>query len=1011
MNGLRWMLLVVVLSLLVPSLARAQDRGTIAGQVVGDRGQPLQGAQVQVQGTELRVVTGVEGRFRIPNVAPGQRVVSVSLLGYGTRTQTVTVGAGSEVPVNVTLSPTALALDELVVTGTAGATSRREQPAVVSTVNAAQLVETAPVTSVADILTARSPGVSVTSSSGSAGTAQQIRIRGNASISLSNEPLVFIDGVRADSRINGRGIGVGGQSTSRLNDINPEDIESIEVVKGPAAATLYGADASSGVIQIITKKGRQGAGRFSQSLTVEYHDIDPNFTPPDNFDLCTAAMVAPASINPLCRGQAVGTLIRDNPLVRDNAFQNGSLRSLAWSGRGGGDNYGYYVSFGSDDEQGTLPNNGYDRRTGRLNFTFNPTSTLTFEGRFGLSRVVNQLPDNDNNVYGYMGALLGSPLSRTEDGSGANGWFAANRNTRTIQTRENELLTWRTIPSIEVRFVPYTWFSHRLTVGADMSRNEATAFTPKSLIPVFSTTLDRGDINEVRTSYDQFTVDYLGTLRREFGSASQLATDLSFGLQATSERDAWVSANGNGLTTNAARVVGAASTRTGNQGYSLQRTLGYFTQLQLGYLDRLFVQVGARLDDASSFGNDAEPFLLPKVGASYVLSEESFWQNSLPWVNTLRLRAAYGTTGRSPTSGAALETYDPSPFAITTSSTGPGVLPLNPGNLNLKPERGTEFEGGLDAGFFNDRVGLEFTYFNKTSRDVLLRRPLPPSLGFTQNPFANIGEVVNRGIEVALNAQLVDSDRFSWGARLAMNTLHNEITDLGGIAPFNVTTAINRHAEGYQVGAFHLLRIRSIDTVTNRVVVSDTLEFAGNILPTYEGSLGSDITLFRNLRFAGQLDWKGGHKLLNLTDLFRETQLVRSDARLDPTKLSKHERLRRFGNETPGQPSFVKEGGGNATVSEVRDAYIQDASFVRLREISATYTLPRQFASTFRASGASITLAGRNLALWSDYEGADPEVISGIGAGNGVAVDQFLRQDFLTVPNPRRFVARVNFQF
>jgi len=327
----------------VPLPVAAQARGTVAGTVIDQAtNAPLSGVQISIAGTQLGTITTIEGRFVIVNVPAGTREVRATMIGYSAGVETVQVSAGETTTVNFSLATSAVALEEIVVTGTVGAVQRREQPAVVATINAAQQTERGTSTSVTDLLTARVPGVQVTASSGTTGTAQQIRIRGASSITLSNEPLIFIDGIKASNRTMAD-INIGGQAVSQLFDLNPEDIESIEVVKGPAAATLYGADASAGVIQIITKQGRPGANRYSQTISLEYNQLDQNWTPPMNWGRCTASDVAPGSPVYLCQGLTVGTPISDQPLIRNNTFRDGHLRSLGYSGRGGGENYGYYV--------------------------------------------------------------------------------------------------------------------------------------------------------------------------------------------------------------------------------------------------------------------------------------------------------------------------------------------------------------------------------------------------------------------------------------------------------------------------------------------------------------------------------------------------------------------------------------------------------------------------------------------------------------------------------------------
>jgi TonB-dependent SusC/RagA subfamily outer membrane receptor len=289
--------------------AQAQTQtqsGVVAGTVVDQASRaPLPDARVSIAGTAVAVQTNARGEFRLANVRPGRVQVTVFRIGFRSGSDTVTVNAGATASLNFRLQASLTTLSEVVVSGTVGNQERRAQAATVSTVSAATIRETSPITNVNEMLQSRAPGVSVSSGSGSAGTSRQIRIRGAASLSLSNQPIVFVDGVRISEGVGGPLTG-GGQTTDRINDLNPDDIESIEVVKGPAAATLYGADASTGVIQIITKRGRVGTNAFQQTVRGEFGQVDQNWAPPDNYFACTAALVAATSTNPLCRGRRRG---------------------------------------------------------------------------------------------------------------------------------------------------------------------------------------------------------------------------------------------------------------------------------------------------------------------------------------------------------------------------------------------------------------------------------------------------------------------------------------------------------------------------------------------------------------------------------------------------------------------------------------------------------------------------------------------------------------------------------
>lgn len=992
----RW-IPALLLAALLPGGAFAQGSGTVTGLVTSsDTQAPLSAVQVFVAGTTLGTLTNAQGRFIIVNVPAGPHDVRATRLGYGTATQSVTITGGGTATADFQLAPTAVALDEIVVTGTAGAVSRRSQPAVVATVNAADVVDRGVVSSVTDVLTARVPGVQVTSSSGSSGTSQQIRIRGASSISLSNEPLVFIDGVRANSSAQSLA-GVGGQANSRLFDINPEDIESIEVVKGPAAATLYGADASSGVIQIITKKGRTGSGRFSQTVSLEYNNIDANFTPAPNAGTCTAAMVAAGSGRVLCEGQPVGTVVFDNPLVRTGAFREGRLRSLSYSARGGGDNYGYYISLNNDDEEGTLPNNTFERRSGRVNFNFTPTSKLSFDAGIGVYGTETVLPHNDNNIFGYLGGgYLGRPTNvrRNEDGNIIGGYYATGRELEAISSIENLYNTQRFTPTLQATYTPLDWLTNRLIIGADVTNGDITQFFPRNERNWYQGDTDTGDLEENRANTQIYTLDYLGTIRTNLSEA--ITGNFSFGTQVIREQYDRVTGTGVGFVTNANRVVGAATQISASQTFSEDRSIGVLAQADLGFNDRLFLQFGARVDQNSSFGENADPFFLPKLGVSYVISEEGFWTPVAGVLPTMRLRAAYGSTGRQPTPGASLETYEARPFAIIGGAgSGAGVIPDNPGNLNLKPERGQEFEAGFDAGFLNDRFGVELTYFNKKTTDLLLERPIPPSSGFTDEPFVNIGEVLNEGLEYALRGALITTPNFRWEARVAGSTLNNELVDLGDVEPFG---SFNRFTAGRPLGSFVSRVIRGPSADGTRLVVSDTLEYLGNVLPTNEGNVGSTITLFDHLQVFGQVDWKGGFKVYNNTAQFRDRQFrnsevgVQCEVVFDPDAC-----MRRFG-------PFISESGATVSSNIVNEAYIEDGDFFRLREVAATLSLPAGIARRLRATSASLTVGGRNLALWTDYTGSDPEVLSNANAG-------FSRSDFLTVPPSRRWVIKANLSF
>ena len=1005
LNSIRFALSVAVALtalVFVPRSLKAQGASVEGTITDAASGAPIADAEVRVEGTRLQGVTNARGYYRIGSIPAGTITLHVRRIGYKTLSTAVTLADGQSFTGDYAITASVVLLEEVVVTGTAGKQERRAQGAVVADVNVADLALVAPLNVATDALRSRVPGVSVTGGSGSSGTSNQIRIRGAASISLSNEPLVYIDGIRVTSAGNPQWF-TGGQSYERLNDLEPGDIESMEIVKGPAAATLYGADATAGVIQIITKRGRAGSGRFTQSVGLEYGSINRNFEPRTNYGRCSAGNVAnPASA--LCFGQPVGTLVSDNPLLRENAFRTGQDVGINWSGRGGGANYGYYTSLNKEKEDGVLPNNGFERSSGRINFNWIPSQNLTLDAGVGVTVSLTDLPDNDNNIFGWLGnSHLGSPLTRTLVDTGSNGWFGRERDVAAMTAIENARQTHRTIGSITANWTPLPNFTHRFTAGMDWVREEDRRFLPKNSRGSYP--INNGQLQEARRGIERYTLDYLGNLQNNLSPA--VVSNFSFGMQLVDTREELVFATGEGLAVNSNDVVTAASLRSGGQEFKLDRSIGFIGQWQVGLNNRLFGQVGLRYDNASSFGRQASSWVaLPKVSVSWVTSEEPFWK--VGFVNTLRLRAAWGSTGRIPTAGASLTTLQPAPYIEGTSASA-GAIPLNPGNPGLQFERGQEIEAGFDAGFLNDQLGLELTYFNKVSQNLLIQQPLPPSSGYTQGgpgiggfPFVNIGRLVNSGVEIAMHAVPVNKPDLSWDIRLGANTLHNEVTDMDTIAPFGT---LNRVQPGLQLGAWWTRKIVSVDTVTGVVRVTQSPTFAGNVLPTFEGNISTNLTIKRNVRLYALVDTKRGHRVRNFTDFFRETQLVRSNARLDTLVLSKVERLRRYGNPNAGQPAFLTDSTSTPmTVNDVQEEYIQDGSFVRLREVSLTYTLPRSWSRALRTANASVTVSGQNLGLWTKYEGYDPEVVSN-------AVSLLNRDDFFTQPPVQRYVVRVNLSF
>jgi TonB-dependent starch-binding outer membrane protein SusC len=635
---------------------------------------------------------------------------------------------------------------------------------------------------------------------------------------------------------------------------------------------------------------------------------------------------------------------------------------------------------------------------------------LTFDASLTLNRNVHDMPRSDQDAYGYyIQSILGSPLTVREgpDGELAGGLLFGTSTLESLSSITSRVSALRSTPSVQVRYSPTHWLSNRLTVGADLTQGRGFQMFPRNDFGWYPdrAVAGNGDVTTTQNDDRRYTVDYAGNIRTAFGADGQYSSNLSFGTQYIHHVVNQLAGSGAGLVTNSAILVGNTASSTVGQSYGESKALGAFVQQQIGYHERLFVQLGMRADRNSAFGSEVGTFFLPKLGASYVISEEPFWESAVPIVSTLRLRAAYGTTGRSPTSAAALRTFATARYVTDAGVVQLGVAPGSPGNPDLRPERGTEIEVGFDAGILDDRIGAELTYFDKTTTDLLVTVPVAPSSGFGASPFGNIGEIRNRGVEFLVRGTPIRRESAVWDLAVSGSTLHNEIVSLGTAGTF--INNFRAFVPGRQIAAWWVHQVRSVDEAAGVVVVSDTAEFAGNQLPTFQGNLTSTVTLFRNVSVYALLSAKTGYHVYNLNQEFRDRAARASrevNLGADEGGYSAHERLRRLG-------PYVTEGAGSPVgAGNVKDPYIQKGDHVRLQEVSATLSLPTAFARRLGAHTASITMGGRNLALWaSEFEGDDPDVL-GTGA-QPTGILQFYNVDVFTTPPSRRWMVRMNLQF
>ena len=1019
-----------------PRAAAPTEVGIVRGRVVEAGSlRPVTDAQITIVGTTIGTVSNAAGDFTLPRVPAGARSLLVRRIGYGARTQAVNVPAGGDVRVDVVLAQAAAQLDQVVVTGTAQATTRRTLGNAITQLDVADLTEKSTLANVSDLLQSKSPGVQLIPGSGTAGASADIRIRGTSSLSGSNRPIVFIDGVRMNDGGLGNfgpsGAGIGGtfsQGVSALDAINPNDIESIEVIKGPAAATLYGADAAGGVIQILTKKGARNQGGVRWQAKAEAGRRDWALGIPDNYTTCTQARIDARFTAGVfagqpqfagCQGAAAGTVLRGNPLRDDPlALRAGDWRQYSASARGGGDRYSFYVSGDFNLDEGVFVNNARDRSSGRANFTYQPGDRLDFGVNTSYIRDRVSLPLSDDAGGGVIiSATRGQPGRTYTQGGTMNtrGW---NINLPEVAHQyDNRTETDRFITSGTVNYRPFTWMRHRFTAGLDYQSPLASIFYDPS------SAFAQGDFPSgffaQRTPQTRYlTFDYAGTLSNTLPAA--FTSEFTVGAQGIKNRTRTVTATATGLPSGDFRLIQAATTVVATSGFSGQASLGYYAQEQIGWNNRLFVTGAIRADDNSAFGARFDRVFYPKASVSYVLSEEPALGALFERLrfDNFKLRYAYGQAGRAPLPFAALRNYGSARVVTGGGSVVSGLVPGAPGNETLEAERGIESEVGFDASLLNSRVSIEATYYSKRTEDALVGVSNAPSTGFTGQRFINFGTIKNAGLELGIRTTPIQRRSVTWDAGVNFTTIDNKMVRLavGGvdqIIPFNpyVPSAFPAQIikEGYPVASFWAVDVRrnadgSYVTTPSGAFVFDTVNgqpsrHVGSALPTYEGGITNTVTLFRNLRLYALIDFKGGHYIFNQRERNRNQAANRNSALFND----------------PSHPDFPRTAldtaywGSNATAP-----WIQPADFVKLRDVSASYTLPEGVARRLRVQSATLVVAGNNLGfLGKRYPGIDPEVnFFGQGTLNFIGnFASFIRTDSYTIPMTRRITTAVNLTF
>ncbi|HEX8694811.1 MAG TPA: TonB-dependent receptor [Longimicrobium sp.] len=1032
-------ILTLVGALLLPvSAALAQGgTGTVSGTVVdAQTARPLADVAVTVVGTQRSTVTSAEGRYTLTQVPAGAHTVRASRPGYAPADQAVTVAAGQTATASFRLQTSAVQLQEVVAVGY-GQQRRRDITGAVSSVNT-QALENAPVQSLDQLLQGTAAGVNVTTASSAPGGGISIRVRGTASITGNSEPLYVIDGFPIENDPESASPGNGGTPTGSvpsnpLAALNPQDIESIEVLKDASATAIYGARGANGVVLITTKKGRAGRPQFTFDAYTGVQDVARRYDLLGARELAIAMNEAAADQNQAPPfSQAVIDTLGAGTDWQDAIFRNAPVRSLQATVSGGsvGTAYTRYaVSGGYFDQEGVVTGSSFERYSLRANVEQGFSARLKFGANLTGSRVNTKFVPTDgesnrragavgtalqaypflpvqlpSGVYPYQGrdlAALGISLSGASE--------LPNPVSMATQVKD-DLGDTRVLGNAYGEYELLRGLRARVSLGGDYSGRFRDTYYPR--------TTRRGEEaqgeairgrTEILSWLNENTLTYEGG----FGEAHRFT--LLGGYTRQTAETARNGVSGSRFVTDAtgyndisaAQQLGTPS--SDRQRWALQSWLG---RLNYTLLDRYLLTVTGRYDGSSRFGKGSKWGFFPSVALGWRVSDEPFLRGS-DLFDELKLRASYGVAGNP-----AIRPYQSLARLIATQySFGgnpvTGYFPVGVANDDLTWESTTQLDVGVDAAFLG-RFTLTADYYHKKTDDLLLTVDLPSESGFAR-ALVNAGSVENRGVELAIRADVLQGDRetgaLRWNTGLTFARNRNEVVDLAGDTEIRASTISDDFKlggtvvrVGEPIGVFVGYRTAgivrdsahaaSLAGVTNRVnnrayqpgdVIFDDVDGNDTIDVrdrTVIGSPHPDFTLgwtntvaFRGFELSTLVQGAFGNEILNLNlwrltggDLATNVLRERYEDRWTPT--NPDAKYPRFGVNTVG-----------AGTTDYNDLILEDGSYLRLKTVSLSYGLPASWLRGRGLSSARVYVTGSNLLTWTDYRGFDPEV-SSFGVGN-----------------------------
>ena len=1014
---------VLVLFLWFGTMASLIAQRTISGTITDDKKEPLIGASVLVKGTSTGTISDVSGAFSFSIPANGTTLI-ISYTGYASKE--IAIGASNNY--NVMLEQEAIDLSDIVIVGY-GTQSKKELTGSVSKVTS-ETISRLPVTGVDQALQCQAPGVQVTSASGTPGASVSIRVMGPSSISAGNQPLYVVDGIPINTGSYSQ-IGVGGQQTNALADLNPADIESIDVLKDAAAASIYGSRASNGVVIITTKRGKQQKTQISLNTyrgTQEvWKTIDP-LTGPEYVALLQEGVKARygATIKPSQLG--LRNLDADPstyPTTNwfDEIFQSAPISQTDLNISGGTDRTKFFVSGSVFDQGGVVKGSSFDRYSFRMNLDNLVTDKFKIGVSTGFSRSHNTRIQNDNNIYGVLSTalLLGSHIPVLN----ADGTYGRDANASIENPVANaveptyDVYTNRLLSNIFGELTILEGLTFRSSFSVDYLNLRDDRFTPASHIQAAGVN-GRGqqgfssDLNLVNENYFSY--------RKAFG---KLNFDALVGNSVQTSQFESMYGEGENYPGKTIRELNAASVKKNvTSSKSAWGLNSYFSRLNMNWAGKYFISGSIRADGSSRFGANNRWGVFPSASAAWRLSEESFFPKSKV-LSEVKLKASWGRRGNQSISDFASRALI-APGANYLQRAG--LAPTQLGNPNLTWEEREDFDLGLEIALFESKLELSVDAYQGTTNELLLNRPLVGASGFTGIQ-ENIGSIRNKGIDIGLTTTNIETKNILWTTNFNISFFDNEILKLAG-TPFAAGFA-SWVAEGEALGSFRGYRTVGIfqtqaeidalnakakeltgrstavyqstltrpgdiqfkDINNDGVITSDDQEILGDANPNYYGGVTNTIQAY-GFYLSFFFQYSIGNFVFNNTRAFSEGM----NSVFGQANTVKNRWTPENTNTTIPRAVF-QDPNNNRRVS---DRFVEDASYVRLKNVTFGYTFPTKLLDKIKMRTARIYVTGQNLLTFTNYSGFDPEV-STFGETNTAA-----GTDFLTFPQSRSLIVGLN---